>query len=57
MNHDKVAENIFRAKKLRRKKLAQLPFKKKIEILIELQKMAKGVHRAGQKSERMIWMI
>lgn len=57
MNHDKVVENIFRAKSLRRKELARLPFKKKIEILIELQKMAKGVNRVNNKSDRMIWMI
>ena len=57
LNQSKVAENIFRAKQLRRKELAQLPFKKKIEILIELQKMAKGVHRAGKKNKRIIWKI
>jgi len=55
LNHDKAAENIFRAKILRRKELANLSFKKKIETLIELQKMAKGVNRANQKNKRKIW--
>lgn len=57
MNHDKIAENIFRAKILRRKELAKLSFKKKIEILIELQIMAHGVNRANQKKKRIIWTI
>ena len=57
MNHDKVVENIFRAKSLRRKELARLPFKKKIEILIELQKMAKGVKKKREDREQIIWTI
>ena len=57
MNHDKVVENIFRAKSLRRKELARLPFKKKIEILIELQKMAKGVKKKRKDREQIIWTI
>jgi len=57
LNHDKVVENIFRAKNLRRKELARLPFKKKIEILIELQKMAKGVKKKREDREQIIWTI
>lgn len=57
MNHDKVMENIFRAKSLRRKELARLPFKKKIEILIELQIMAKGVKKKRKDREQIIWTI
>ena len=57
LNNDKVVDSIFRAKSRRRKELANLPFKKKIEILIELQKMAHGVNHAHEKSNRMIWMI
>lgn len=30
-----------------RRELVELPFKKKIEILIQLQKMAKGTKRTG----------
>jgi len=50
-------ENIFRAKSLRRKELARLPFKKKIEILIELQIMAKGVKKKRKDREQIIWTI
>jgi len=57
LNHDKVMENIFRAKSLRRKELARLPFKKKIEILIELQIMAKGVKKKRKDREQIIWTI
>lgn len=57
LKNDKVAGSIFRAKSRRRKELANLPFKKKIEILIELQKIAHGVNPAHEKSDRMIWKI
>jgi hypothetical protein len=51
-----ILKNILRAKILRRKELSKLPFKKKIEILLRLQKMAEGVKSAGRKKHRNIWM-
>ncbi len=57
LGKNEVLRNIFRAKSLRRKELKELPFEKKIEILIQLQKMAKGVKRPGGKKDRIIWMI
>ena len=56
MGKNDVLRNISRAKGLRRKELSKLPFDKKIEILIQLQKMAKGVKRAGENKDRIIWM-
>jgi hypothetical protein len=50
-------ENIFKEKSLRRKELARMPFKKKIEILIELQKMAKGVSKKRENKEQIVWQI
>jgi len=57
LGKNEVLRNIFRAKSLRRKELSKLPFEKKIEILIQLQKMAKGAKRPGRKKARIIWMI
>jgi hypothetical protein len=48
---------MVRAKSLRRKELSEMPFEKKIEILLQLQKMAKGVKRPGSMKDRNIWMI
>jgi len=52
-----VLRNIFREKNLRRKELSRIPFEKKIEILVQLQKMAKGVKRPGGKKDRIVWEI
>ena len=35
---NKAAEIVFRKKRERRRQLARLPFEKKIEIVVELQK-------------------
>ena len=53
----KVIERIFRAKTLRRRELAELPFKKKIEVLVKLQKMAKGIKTKGRKGRKTVWQI
>jgi hypothetical protein len=50
-------QKIFEAKLLRRKKLSKLSFKKKIEILIRLQKMASGVKRKKGRPNQIIWDI
>jgi hypothetical protein len=57
LGKNEVLRDIFRAKSLRREELSKLPFEKKIEILIQLQKMAKGVKRPRGKKDRIIWMI
>lgn len=50
----KYAEYIFEKKKKRRLKLAQLPFEKKIEIVVELQKAAAGIRR---DSRHKVWPL
>jgi len=57
LRKNEVLRNIFREKSLRRKELSKMPFKKKIEILLQLQKMAKGVKRPGSMKNKNIWMI
>lgn len=57
LSNNKVLRDIFRAKSLRRKELSKMPFEKKIEILLQLQRMAKGVKRPGRMKDRNIWMI
>jgi hypothetical protein len=49
-----IAARIFRQKRARRAQLAGLPFEKKIEIVVELQKMAKGI---GKNARRAVWPI
>ena len=39
------AETVFKKKRERRRLLARLPFEKKIEIIVELQKAAAGIRR------------
>jgi hypothetical protein len=50
-------EKIIREKEQRRKYLSELSFKEKIQILVELQKMARGVSRHGKDVDRIIWQI
>ena len=57
MKINKQIEKIFRAKKKRRLELAKLPFEKKIDILIELQKMAYGIPSIRRKHEFGPWKI
>jgi hypothetical protein len=57
VNKVKKIEKIFRAKDLRRRQLAKLPFEKKIEILVKLQEMAKGIKREENVDKKMIWRI
>jgi hypothetical protein len=52
-----VIQKIFEAKDLRRKRLSKLSFKKKIEILIQMQKMASGVKRKKRKPDQIIWDV
>lgn len=57
MIENKVLENIIKEKKLRRKELSELSFKEKIRILVQLQKMARGVTKQGKAVERNVWPI
>lgn len=49
-----AAERIFRNKRARRSELARLPFEKKIEILVELQRLARGIPKHADKP---VWRI
>ena len=51
---NKSAEAVFEKKLKRRRQLAKLPFERKIEIIVELQKAAAGI-REG--SRRKVWSI
>jgi len=51
---DKVAARIFRHKRDRRAQLARLPFEKKVEIIVELQKMAGGIRKNASKP---VWRL
>ena len=51
---NKAAERIFRQKRDRRHQLAKLPFERKIEIVVELQKAAAGIR---EDARRKVWPI
>jgi len=51
---NRAAENVFRRKRERRRLLAKLPFEKKIEILVELQKAAAEIRK---DSRHVVWPI
>jgi len=51
---NKAAEDIFRKKRKRRRRLAKLSFEKKIEIVVELQKMAAPIRKDPR---HIIWPI
>ena len=57
MAQAKVFEKIIRGKEQRRKELSALSFKEKIHILVELQKMAKGVTKHCKAADRIVWQI
>jgi hypothetical protein len=52
--NDKAAEKVFRKKRDRRRRLAKLPFEKKIEIVVALQKAAAGIRK---DSRHIVWPI
>lgn len=56
-NRIEKIESIIRAKTLRRRELAKLPFKKKIEVLVSLQKMTQGIKTKGRKEKKTVWQI
>jgi|MudIll2142460700_1097286.scaffolds.fasta_scaffold154412_3 hypothetical protein len=47
---NRSADTIFEKKRERRRQLAKLPFEKKIEIVVELQRAAAGIRKeVGRK--------
>ena len=54
---NEALEKIVRGKEQRRKDLSELSFKEKIHVLVELQKMVKGVARHSKAADRIIWQI
>jgi len=51
---NRAAKAAFKKKQKRRAELAKLPFEKKIEIVVELQKAAAGIRKP---SAHRIWPI
>ncbi len=51
---NRAAEIVFRKKRKRRRQLARLPFEKKIEIVVELQKTASAIRKDPRRS---VWPI
>lgn len=52
--NNRSADAIFEKKRERRRQLARLPFEKKIEIIVELQKAAAGI---GDDRCRRVWRL
>jgi hypothetical protein len=51
---NRSAEAVFSKKRERRRQLAKLPFEKKIEIIVELQKAAAGIQK---ERTRRVWTV
>ena len=57
MERTEILNRIIKAKIQRRKELANLSYKEKIQILIQLQKFAEGVKKQGKKRNLSTWSI
>jgi len=57
LERTEILNRIIEAKRKRRKELASLPYKEKIQILIQLQKFAEGVKKPGKKRKSGAWSI
>ncbi len=57
MERTEILDRIIKAKRQRRKELASLSYKEKIQILIQLQKFAEGVKKPGKKRNSGAWSI
>ncbi len=53
---DELANQIFKEKEERRKKMANLPIEEKMRILVKLQKIAVSVH-PGLKRKGIPWQL
>ncbi len=51
---NRAAETVFRKKRERRRLLAKLPFERKIEIVVELQKTAAAIRK---NPRRIVWPL
>jgi hypothetical protein len=51
---NKSAERVFEKKRERRRQLAKLPFEKKIEIVVELQRIAAKIR---PDKRRRVWPL
>lgn len=51
---NRSADTVFERKRERRRLLAKLPFEKKIEIVVELQRAAAGIHKG---TGRQPWVL
>ncbi|MCL0097739.1 hypothetical protein M1O19_04395 [Dehalococcoidia bacterium] len=57
-NKEKVwkgVEEMSRAKTERRRQLARLPFEEKITILLQLQRIARGISLASGRKCHQVW--
>ncbi len=50
-------EKLFLAKRIFHKERGKLPFEKKIEILVELQKLANNIKSISGKKPGRVWKI
>jgi len=57
LERTEILDRIIEAKRKRRKELASLTYKEKIQILIQLQKFAGGVKKPGKKRKSGAWSI
>jgi len=57
LERTEILNRIIKAKRQRRKELASLSYKEKIQILIQLQKFAGGVKKPGKKRNSGAWSI
>jgi hypothetical protein len=57
LERNDVLISIIEAKRLRITELSELSFKKKIEILIQLQDTAKGIQGPGKDNKNTVWSI
>lgn len=53
----KIFVRLLKKKDARRLSLARLPFERKIEILLQLQKMAASVRRMARRQGPQAWKI
>jgi hypothetical protein len=53
----KLAEQLFREKDARRKRLAALPIEEKIRILVEMQKLSNDIRAKTGREQLPVWVI
>ena len=53
----KLAEQLFREKDMRRKRLAALPIEEKIRILVRMQKLSNDIREKTGRKPLPVWVI